>query len=106
MALRVKLLSNGRMQLQQDLIHEYGVVPAGFITDGFTLPWFVRWFHHPFGQGVEAAIVHDYELKRGNKNAHRWFKSLLPRYGVSKVKAGVMYGVVFVYQRAFYPHLI
>lgn len=106
MALRVKLLGNGRMQLTESLVHEYGVVPSGFVTDGFTLPWFVRWFHHPFGQGVEAAIVHDYELKRGNKNAHRWFKSLLRKRGVGKVKAGIMYFCVYTYQRVFNPRLI
>lgn len=36
------------------------VVPTGFVTDGASIPWFMRWRFSPTGKGFGAAIVHDY----------------------------------------------
>lgn len=41
------------------------LIPAGFETDGFTFPWFVRAVYSPFGRGLRAAILHDYLLFNG-----------------------------------------
>lgn len=35
-------------------------VPAGFITDLTSVPWFLRWIAGRVGPWLEAAIVHDY----------------------------------------------
>ena len=35
-------------------------VPAGFISDGYSVPWLFRRTFPRFGRGVEAAVAHDY----------------------------------------------
>lgn len=37
-------------------------VPAGFKTDGATIPLFFRWIFSPTGRYFGAAIIHDYVL--------------------------------------------
>jgi len=37
-------------------------VPAGFITDGATVPWLLQWLFPVTGEYFSAAIVHDYIL--------------------------------------------
>ena len=41
-------------------------VPAGFTTDGASVPKAFWWLLHPAGEAFEAAIVHDYRhLQKG-----------------------------------------
>jgi len=37
-------------------------VPAGFISDGATIVWCLRWLFSPTGRYFGAAIIHDYIL--------------------------------------------
>lgn len=102
--MKLEFLGDGKFKLLEPLKYKQGIVNQGFVTDGFTLPWFVRWFHNPFGKGLKAAIVHDYELaKNRNPNAHIIFRDLLIECGVNKAKAQVMYLAVTVYQKLFFP---
>ena len=36
------------------------IVPAGFISDGATIWWALRWLFSPTGRYFGAAIIHDY----------------------------------------------
>lgn len=38
------------------------IAPAGFVTDGASIPWFLWWRFSPTGKYFGAAIVHDYVL--------------------------------------------
>lgn len=55
-----------KVRLEEDLIIEYRgeklVVPAGFVTDGASIPWYLRWLcGNPFKfPRVIAAIEHDF----------------------------------------------
>lgn len=42
--------------------NEEVTVRPGFITDGISIPWFLRWRFSPTGKYFGAAIVHDYLL--------------------------------------------
>lgn len=39
-------------------------IPAGFRTDGLSVPALARWWQDPFGPGWQAALPHDYLLER------------------------------------------
>ena len=68
---------NGKFHLTKELQTKFGVVPLPFKSDGFSIPWFLRWFHNPFGIGLVAAIWHDYALKKKLKKAQWQFLELL-----------------------------
>lgn len=40
----------------------YAEIPAGFETDGASVPWFARWLFDPWGRVGLAAVLHDYLL--------------------------------------------
>lgn len=40
----------------------YFVIPAGFETDGASIPWWARWKFDPWGRVGLAAVLHDYLL--------------------------------------------
>lgn len=45
--------------------HEPLVVPAGFMTDLASVPWFLRWLiRHDHPYLLEASVVHDYLYTR------------------------------------------
>ncbi|MBL4773602.1 MAG: DUF1353 domain-containing protein [Alcanivoracaceae bacterium] len=90
----------GRFHLTKPLTTRFGIVVLPFDTDGFTIPWFLRWFHNPFGVGLVAAIWHDFALKKQSKRAHIQFYWLLRLYKISKRKAKIMYIVVVNYAKA------
>lgn len=45
----------------------YATVPAGFITDGATIPRWLWWFSHPAAEFFEASVLHDYLYKNAIK---------------------------------------
>ncbi|MCF6459037.1 DUF1353 domain-containing protein [Pseudoalteromonas sp. MMG024] len=69
--------ADGHFHLTKELKTKFGVVPLPFGSDGFTIPWYLRWFHNPFGIGLVAAIWHDYALKKKLKKPHVQFLELL-----------------------------
>jgi len=93
----LRFIGNGWAELTSPLNTPYGIVPESFKTDGFTLFWFIRWFHNPFGDGLIAAIWHDFALKKKLKRAHIQFYCLLRKCGISKIKAKAMYIAVVRY---------
>ncbi len=97
--IKLMFIGRGVAQLLAPVKTRYGEVHTGFVTDGFTLPWYLRWFHNPFGRGLEAAIWHDFALKVGRENPHREFYTLLVQAGVPKFKALPMLWAVTAYNK-------
>ena len=95
----LKFIGDGWAQLISPLITPCGTVPANELTDGFTLFWFLRWFHNPFGKGLAAAIWHDYALRTNNPRAHLQFYRLLRCDNVNKTKSKLMYMAVVLYSK-------
>ncbi len=61
-------------------LNRYGVdVPAGFIFDGVSVPWFVMWMftHNELKEGIEAACVHDYMCEHKDDYRRRYATSIL-----------------------------
>ena len=69
---------SSKWELKQDYTSHNGevTVPAGFITDGASIPWFARRMFSPTGKYFGAAIVHDYILVKEwdwpKANRHFW----------------------------------
>lgn len=40
----------------------YFIIPAGFETDGASIPWWARWKFDPWGRVGLSAVLHDYLL--------------------------------------------
>lgn len=97
MQIKLNFISAGKAQLLEPLKTQFGEVHTSFKTDGFSLPWYMRWFHNPFGKGLKAAIWHDYALKTGRKYPHREFFILLKSEGVPLWKAYPMWFSVWAY---------
>lgn len=63
-----------------DKLNRYGVdVPAGFIFDGVSVPWFVMWMftYDELKEGTEASCVHDYMCEHKNDYRRRYATSVL-----------------------------
>ena len=88
---------DGKFVLTKPLTTRFGIVPIDFVTDGFTIYKFLRWFHAPFGQGLVAAIWHDYALSIGRISPHKEFFLLLIDEGISRFKASIMFLAVTLY---------
>ena len=59
-ALVIKRLRHDLYELMEDFHSECGItVPAGFRSDGISLPRGFRWIVAPTGLGFNAALVHD-----------------------------------------------
>ena len=98
-SVKLHFIKQGKAKLLEPLNTIFGDVHKGFETDGFSIPWYVRWFHNPFGQGLEAAIWHDFALKTGRQHPHAEFLQLLLLYGVPFWKAYPMWFFVSVYSQ-------
>ena len=86
MGIKLSFISAGKAMLIEHLKTPFGIVPVGFLTDGFTIPWFACWFHTPFGWGLAAAIWHDYALTNRLPHAHRQFLAMLLDTAVNDAK--------------------
>jgi len=78
------------------------VVPQGFITDGFTVPWFLWWLLSPTGKGMEASVVHDWELTllkstESRKHADIQFRKVLSLCEVGTWRLNTAYIIVRVF---------
>jgi hypothetical protein len=64
------------------------VVPAGFVTDGASVPVLFRSFISPTGKIFPAAIIHDFLLKKGvsPEEANAAFEMELFYCGISTVR--------------------
>ena len=73
--------------LVEDYVSPCGVrVPAGFETDGATVPWGLRWLASPTGPAMPAAVVHDWLLANGAHWAYaaRQFRRELQALGLPR----------------------
>ena len=85
-SVKLDFIAVGKAKLIEQLKTPFGIVPADFLTDGFTIPWFLCWFHTPFGWGLAAAIWHDYALTNKLQHAHRQFLAMLLDTAVSDAR--------------------
>lgn len=84
----------------------YFMIPAGFSSDGCSIPKFARFFlgcpHTP--EYVPASIIHDYLLARPDivrydrKTASEIFLNALLKEGVCPIQAVIMYLAVDLWQ--------
>lgn len=103
-SVKLNFISAGKAELLEPVKTNFGEVHKFFVTDGFSLPWYARWFHNPFGKGLKAAIWHDFALKTKRKKPHYEFFILLKFYGVPAWKAYPMW--LFVWAYANYKSLL
>lgn len=102
--LRAERIGSRRWRLIEDWRTPFGVVPAGFETDGVSSGPFYS-FATPGGSLFEAAVVHDWmyvnaiESKAAADNAFyftaRWF-------GVNRVRAKAAYLMCVLFGRGAY----
>lgn len=72
-------------------------VPAGFVTDFATVPWYARWRISPLGKHSVAAIVHDYlywEQRCTRDEADRILREAMGEYGSSVADQEIVYYAV------------
>lgn len=93
----LKYLGDGRYRLVEPIELFGYTVPAGFVTDGASIPKiFWSFIGSPFtGKYVEVAILHDYLYSGAEdisfKEANRIFYEGMRRVGVNRFKAYLMY---------------
>ncbi len=91
--------------LTSDIITPEITVPAGFYSDGFTVPRLFRWYISRTDKGWYAAWVHDYCYTNAIKTksfADKLFYKNLRRSNVSRFKAKIMYLAVSLFGRGNY----
>jgi len=71
-------------------------IPAGYVTDGASLPWFARWLWSPWGRAGAAAILHDWILENTGDDWPKWlcdwlFLGALKAQGLPDLTAVCMY---------------
>lgn len=75
------------------------IVPAGFISDGATVPRILWPVFPPIGRYLKATLVHDYYLQLGHqrKTCDQHFKQCLIHLGIKPWRAKAMYYGLRVY---------
>lgn len=75
------------------------VVPAGFVTDGATVPRLFHFLFPPVAEYFAAAVAHDYALQSGAdwNQALRIFKNALIATRVKRWRIRIMVGAVRMY---------
>lgn len=90
-----------RWQLLRDYVsdNQHITVPTGFITDGASIPWFLRWRFSPTGRYFGAAIIHDYILVKASdwKYANKEFELEMEALKVSKFEKATMVSAVKIW---------
>lgn len=79
------------------------MVPTGFITDGASIPFFLRWAFSATGKYFGAAIVHDWciaELEDWGK-ANKEFNNEMKALNVSDFRRRLMVSTVRLYHELF-----
>ena len=80
-------------------------IPAGFESDGATVPRFLWWYVPPTGPHLPAVLIHDYLYKHaiGTKAAaDDAFYRVLRQSGVGYLKSRLMYWGVKIVGRGAY----
>lgn len=71
--LQREIKTRGLYKLLKEFTYEIGEegsgvlveVPAGFVTDLASVPWFIRWLISPGGLHAKASVIHDYLYSKG-----------------------------------------
>ncbi len=71
-------------------------IPAGFISDGATIHWTLRWLFSPTGEYFCAAIIHDYIIVIENDwdRANDEFEAEINHIDMNEVMRWLMVSVV------------
>lgn len=80
-------------------------LPQGMTSDGFSSPWYLRWYVNRVEQGWIAAWVHDRCYQQAIKTkpwADKLFYKNLRRCQVKKSKAKIMYLAVKWFGKGLY----
>jgi len=103
---------NGIWELQSDLIYQieyfHIIIPAGFKTDGTTLPPPLRCILSVWGKHGKSAVLHDYLYHRllvntphplapDRKTADRIFRESMIPLGISLPMRYLMWGMVRIF---------
>lgn len=92
-------------RLLQPIVTPEITVNLPFYSDGFSSPWFVRWYVNRVEKGWIAAWIHDYCYVNAI-NTKAWadllFYKNLRRCGVGKKKARRMYFAVHYFGKGNY----
>lgn len=83
----------------------YGMVPAGFATDGASVPRWLWWYARPDGSLFEAAIIHDWHYQNAihtKKAADAAFFNTARAFGVGPIKARLAWAAVSLFGRGTY----
>lgn len=79
---KFRVFKRSRYRLKEDLFVDGTRIPSGTVSDGASLPFFVRTFLDPMGIWAEAAFLHDYLYNRINrKDAAKRFKAAMRASG-------------------------
>ena len=75
------------------------VVPEGFITDGASILWILRWRFSPTGEYFGAAIVHDYIIssEQNWKRANNEFDNEMQALRVTWLDRKIMVAAVKIW---------
>lgn len=74
-------------------------IPAGFISDGATVPRILWPIFPPIGRYLKATLVHDYYLTMGieRRQCDIWFKECLEELSITPWRVTAMFYAVRVY---------
>ena len=96
-----KTIGENLFQLSKDYSEDGIEIAKGFIWNGISVPWWLRWLIRSTDKTKEAGMVHDMAYGAGNgvarKVADKIFLRKLLEDGVSSVKAKAMYYGVRVF---------
>tara|TARA_R110002020_G_scaffold421574_1_gene630659 strand:+ start:138 stop:476 length:339 start_codon:yes stop_codon:yes gene_type:complete len=95
---------NGKVKLNKDYHHPWGVIEAGNKSDGYTVPRWLHWFHKPLEGELTPPIIHDHMLKVRHPYAHKAFRESLKFFRFGRVKRQLMFLAVVIYQRVKKPN--
>jgi hypothetical protein len=101
--LKLTPICDGKYKLAED----WNGIPAGFITDGGSIPrFFWRFIGHPMeSEYIDRYIEHDYDYQTGRvkrKTADKKLRDGLAADGMGWVKRNLVYSAVRVFGRSHY----
>lgn len=78
--------SRTKWTLCEDLEYAGLIIPTGFVTDGASIPFFIRWFLPSTGDYFEASIIHDFLIHQsvGWDDANDGFLLALKHYEINR----------------------
>jgi hypothetical protein len=107
---KIEWLEDTRAILLEDVIYEDDKVyrvPAGYVTDGASVPRALSWLYPKYGAYLKAAIVHDYLITDilptntiTSARVDKIFQEAMRDLGIPKIRqwamwAGVRWGALF-----------